>query len=1056
MHPRTDSEADKPSPGHYDPQMMVAISVLGPMELRSDGRTLPVPAGKVTQLLIRLALEAGTPVRSERLIDDLWSDSTDSTGRNTLQAKVSALRRALDGAAVVVARSGGYVLQVESASVDALDVIHLATTAKELLAAGDLAGSLATAERALAMYRGEILADAGDGEWLIPHRVRLQEVRRGLVEDRLSARLELGAPASVIGDLEAEVALDPVREGLWVLLITALYRDGRQSDALAAYQRARGHLAEELGLDPGPALQAVEQAVLRRDPALDGSPVTVDGVPPGPAAAPHWIAEKASLPGNLPAMTATLVGRTTELSTLPDLLREHRLVCLLGPGGVGKTRLAVEVARGAHAADGVWLVRLENARTAETLAQALGESLAMNGPTEAMVIDRLRTADALLVLDNCEHLLDAVAELTERLLMAAPRVRVLATSQIPLGLAGEVDFQLDPLPLADSVALFSRRATERRRSFVVDPQTADAIEDVCRSLDGLPLAIELAAARTKALSVQEIARRLDDRFGLLSDTSSRRPERHRTLRTAIEWCYDLLFPDDQRGLWALACFDGGAPLAAAESVAAALGVPTESAMDVIGRLADRSLVAVDIGADGSVRYRLLDSVRAFAAARLAEAGSTDIARAAHLAWLVAASERCRAEQHGPRLPLHVAFAIQERANIDAALAWAADHDPLSGLRLANNFGWIPVILGEGAVAAERLRRALRAAGDAAPAAAQARALAMIGWDEAAADVERARVEAERSTVLADASGDADVIAASRFSLAFVLLQQGRPRQALQVGDDWWATASAPRQVDTAIYCALVGYAALALGETGRLEAACAQAAELPDVDDGWLASQFAANLGRLAQAEHRYADAVTHFGRAAQEAHRVGLAATEGFHLVNVGLSQLQTGDDRSAISTFERAIEMTQTVGLMRVVAVARVRLGQLFRQAGERQAARMSLHAADDWFRSAGGGAESLLAQCLLVAMDAQDGVPDADRRLTALVETADQAEDVDVQILALDGLAASRATAGDAEAAASFLHRSDGLMATAGTNLRDADRFDAQRARLLLADGAPSPVG
>lgn len=1026
----------------------LSISLLGPIAVTRDGAPLAVPSGKTTQLLIRLALETCTLVSADRLIEDLWGEAVATTDRNTLQAKVSALRRALGDATVVVGRNGGYVLDVDPRAVDALEVLRLTESATPLLAGGEAAAVSDVSQRALSLFRGEILPDAGDGRWVVPHRARLAEVRRALIESSLAARLESGKSSGVIGELEAQISLDPLRESLWVLLITALYRDGRQSDALAAYRRARDLLLDELGLDPGPALQAVERAVLAGDETL--SRRTPDRLASS--------APSAAARGNLPALATTLVGRGQDVEELAGLLRERRLVSIVGPAGVGKTRLALEVARGDRSVDGAWLVRLENVRTPDSVAQAVGESFAMSGPNEAMVIDRLRTTEALLVLDNCEHLADAIANLVQRLLAAAPRVRVLVTSQVPLGVDGEVDYQLEPLPLTESVELFALRASQLRRSFVFDPDNAHAIEGLCRSLDGLPLAIELAAARTKALSVPEIARRLDDRFGLLSDPSGRRPERHRTLSAAIAWSYDLLFPDDQRGLWALSCFTGGAPLAAAEDVVVALGVPSESAIDVIGRLTDRSLVAVEEGTGGEFRYRLLDSVRAYAAARLDEAGATDVASAAHLAWLAAAARESVAEQRGPRLAQHVAFFVQERANIDAALTWAAVHDPLQGLRVANDFGWISVILGEGAVAAQRLRRVIDAAGDLAAPSDVARALSLIGWDEAAADVEHARADAERSVVLADLVGEPDVVAASRFSLAFVLLQQGLPKQSMHVMDDWIATRGPSTAVDTwtlGVRSALVGYAALGLGDVARLATATEEAARLePDLNDEWMASHFAANAGRLAQAEHRFDDAVSQFALAADHAHRVGLPATEGFHLVNVGLAQQQTGDDQAAIATYERAIELTTSVGLMRMVAVAGVRVGQLRRQAGDREASRSSVESADSWFRASGGGAGADLAQCVLAAMDAEDGLPGAAHGLLLLLNTAADKGNVEVEVLALDALAAVRAQSGERAEAFSFLQRSDALMVSSGAMLRESARLDARRARSFLNPGGPSP--
>ncbi|HEX4416403.1 MAG TPA: BTAD domain-containing putative transcriptional regulator, partial [Kofleriaceae bacterium] len=787
----------------------------------------------------------------------------------------------------------------------------------------------------------------------------------------------------------------PLRESLWALLITALYRDQRQAEALDAYRTVRERLADELGLDPGPELRALEQQVLQQDERLDAPPVAVSAAPTAPT--------PRGATGNVPTLSARLFGRADELRELAAAIDLNRLVTLVGPAGVGKTRLAIEVARAAAPPDGTWLVRLENVRTPAALAQTIGEAFGIGGATEALVHERLQAAGALVVLDNCEHLIDEIAELTARLLDAAPQLTVLATSQVPLNLDGEVVVTLAPLALADSVGLFAHRAGERRRSFVLDPDSESAIEDVCRSLDGLPLAIELAAARTRALSVQEIARRLDDRFGLLSDPSSRHPQRHRALATAIAWSYDLLFPDEQRGLWALACFDGGAPLDAAEHVAGALGVPSAAALDVLGRLADRSLVAVDVGDGGSVRYRLLDSVRAFASLRLREAGDDAVARRAHCDWFAAAADRAQANDRGPRLVDQVHIFRTERANIDAALTWAAEYDPPTGVRLALGFGWISVILGDGAVAAQRLRDALAAAGEQVTLAERAVGYAYTCWDEAAADIERARLEGSEAMRLGELSGDPSAIAESTFALAFTLLQSGQPRAVLELLDTWWAQAVQPvSDWPLGLYSVLAGYAAAGIGDIEGIRAACVTLAGVR-VEDGWLISQAEANFSALALAEGRFDAAAAHLEQAATAAEAVQLPATAGFHLSGLGRVLQLAGRPREAVLALERAIEAGLAVGLMRIVAFSRVRLGRTLLDLGERDSARTALTTANAWFTVSGGGSEAALAEALLIVMDGQDGVAGARARLDTALITARADDNREVEELIVAALAA-----------------------------------------------------
>ena len=729
--------------------------MLGPVEVTRDGQPLPVPGGKTSELLVRLALDAGLFVRTDRLVDELWHGAAD-TRRNTLQSKVTRLRRAFGDPLVIAGGENGYKLAAEPSEIDALVALRDASAAARRLDAGDDRGAAELSQAALDLYRGDLLPGAGDGDWAVPHRARLDEARMKLIEVRLSALLELGDPGDLVGELEAAVSAYPFQEGLWALLITALYRAGRQADALATYQRVRALLADELGLDPGPRLQQLERQILRQDPSLR----VPDRVPPRPAAAA----------GNLPSLSAGLVGREEDIAALAGLLAEQRLVEVVGPGGVGKT--AVAIATGRALAEPAWLVRLEAATTADEVLDAVLAAIDVTGG-EAALLERLAGGASVVILDNCEHVVDAAAALAVRLLDAAPALRILCTSQVPLDVEGEAVVELAPLALADAVELFTRRATRPGGG-------DDAVQELCRSLDGLPLAIELAAARTRTLSIEEISRRLDDRFSVLSDPASRRPQRRRALKATIGWSYELLFPDDKRGLWALAPFAGGAPLPAVESVLEALDVPAAAAIDVVGRLASRSLVIVD--GDVSVRYRLLDSIRAFALEALAEQGLSDRALGAHAAWFADAARSSTAGVRSDRQAEHLAFARGERANLDAALAWTAAHDPLLGLDIVNGFGWAWIVLGDSR-GAQRILAALDAAGEAAPGPARAGALLLAAWIEASTGhLELAREHIATATALAEATGDVELRARCCYYLAYVVSHDGEFAAAMELTD----------------------------------------------------------------------------------------------------------------------------------------------------------------------------------------------------------------------------------------------------------------------------------
>ena len=438
-------------------RQVLTVAVLGPLEVTRDGQRVPVPGGKTSELVVRLALEAGAPVSADRLVDDLWSAGGRSTRRNTLQSKVAMLRRAFGDPSVIESRDGGYALAVEPSDVDAIAALGVVATASGLLDAGDDRGAADLCASTLKLYRGDVLQAAGDGEWVDPHRARLEEARMKLLEIQFTARLRLGDVADVIGELEAAVATYPFQESLWELLITALYRAGRQADALATYQRVRNQLAEELGLDPRPQLQELEQRILVQDASLDL------------ASRPAGRVDGRRSAGNLPSMTAELVGRETEVAAVSDLLAGERLVEIVGPGGIGKTAVAIAVGRrlasstGWRRIGGIWLARLETATTANDVVDVLVS--AVDGPGgEAALFERLKSSSAVVILDNCEHVIDAAAALAVRLLDAAPGLRILCTSQVPLDIDGEVVFELAPLALSDAVELFTRRATAQRLS----------------------------------------------------------------------------------------------------------------------------------------------------------------------------------------------------------------------------------------------------------------------------------------------------------------------------------------------------------------------------------------------------------------------------------------------------------------------------------------------------------------------------------------------------------------------------------------------------------------
>ncbi|MGD0593576.1 MAG: BTAD domain-containing putative transcriptional regulator [Acidimicrobiales bacterium] len=615
----------------------LAFGLLGPMVVVGETGEIAIHGVVRRRLLVRLLIAANRPVAVERLREDLWEGEPPASAASTLKSHISLLRRSL-GADRLSHCDGAYVLAVGP---DELDITRFETEAaagRALLRGGDMRGAAETLGRGLGWWRGRALMDVADTSWGEPEAVRLEELRAGALEGWLEARLALGESHEVIADAESAVAEHPLREGLWAKLITALYGCGRQADALRAYQRLRELLAEQLGIAPSPELAALEGAVLRQDLTL--GPVYGSARPAPPRAGPT---------SNLPQELTSFISRPTEAAELASLLRQPGLVTLTGAGGTGKTRLALRAARNAEPeCEGVWFCELASlddpSQLWPELASAIGCADQAGVELAETVTRRLAEGTHLVLLDNCEHLLDAAAALVLRLLRSAPNLRVLATSRSPLGVEGEVVDRIPSMSVPgdvtgpegllafESVRLFVERAKSQQAAFSLDESTAAAVAAVCARLDGIPLALELAAARLRTMSVADIERRLDDRFRLLTSGVRSAPARQQTLRSLIDWSYDLLDERERDTLGRLSVFPAGFDLAAAEAVAAGEQPP---ALDVIASLVDKSLVQADM-TGVTARYRLLETVREYASATLGgiEAAEARAAHARHFLELV--------------------------------------------------------------------------------------------------------------------------------------------------------------------------------------------------------------------------------------------------------------------------------------------------------------------------------------------------------------------------------------------------------------------------------------
>ena len=624
-----------------------------------------------------LALDAGSVVPSDRLVDDLWRSQPPPGAPKTLRSYISRLRRLLRPEATLTARGDGYVLELEHAWVDAARFEGLTKEGQAALTLGEVREAAERFGDGLALWRGRALADVIDVEVLALESGRLEELRLEALEGRIEAELELGLHAELVSELERLVAEHPLRERFWRQLVLALYRCERQADALAAYRRARDLLAEELGLEPGEELQRLEQAVLRHEvPAI-----------------PRHVQ-----PHNLPAPLTTFVGRDRDLTDLERVLGEARLVTLTGLGGVGKTRLALELAARLveDYPDGVWFVDLSGIADPSLVPAQVAAVLGLRESAALPLLDilrnYLRTRELLLILDNCEHLLPSCAELIETLLQGAPPLRILATSRDSIGVTGGVEYAIEPLEVPPATAasreaasvgavrLFLDRAS-KPSGLAATPTAVATVARICRDLDGIPLAIELAAARTRALSVDEIAAHLDDRFGFLKYWRRVAVPRHQTLRATMDWSYELLSDREKEVMRRLSVFAGGSTLRAAAAVCAA--GDQASALDTITGLVERSLVVADQRGE-ETRYRLLETVRQYAAERLEEAGEADATRRAHALTFLSLVEEAPSPDGDP-----LARLVPEQDNLRMALDWslAAGEEIAPALALASSRFW---------------------------------------------------------------------------------------------------------------------------------------------------------------------------------------------------------------------------------------------------------------------------------------------------------------------------------------------------------------------------------
>ncbi|HVL86048.1 MAG TPA: BTAD domain-containing putative transcriptional regulator [Pseudonocardia sp.] len=668
--------------------MTVEFRLLGEIEARLDGRCLDPGHARQRGVLGALLVDVNRPVPVAHLIERVWADRPPYRARNALSAYVSRLRSLLaDLPDVRIARGpGGYVLTADPLSVDLHRCRHLARQAR---AVEDAAAATALFEQALELWRGEPFAGV-DGPWFDDVRTALVAERTAVVLDRNDAALRAGRHAELLAELSAAVREHPLDERLGGQLMQALFRSGRQADALATYQRLRRQLVDELGTDPGPLLRQVHQQILDGEDAAPEVPARPERAarPAGRTSRPP-ARDTAPPPGNLFRRRTRFIGRDEDVSRIAAAVRTTPLVTLTGPGGVGKTRLAVEAAARARGEfpDGVWMCELaplaDLAAVGHAIAAALGVQQRQGLDIEQTITEYLDGRALLLVVDNCEHVLDATARVLDLVVRQCAAVSVLATSREALGVEGEQIFPVRPLPAGDATALFVERARAHRPELRLDPDAEAAVSEICRRLDGLPLAIELAAARMRMMTAAELADRLDD-GRLVSGGARGALPRQQSLVAAIEWSYRLL-SEPERALFArLSTFAGGFDLAAAHAVCARPGSTEADALDLLTGLVDKSMVVVETAPRGS-RYLVLETLRAYGRERLGEAGLVGRVERQHAGYFTALAEQGARAVQGADEQAWVERMLPEYDNLRVAFERAvADRDGDLALRLVTS------------------------------------------------------------------------------------------------------------------------------------------------------------------------------------------------------------------------------------------------------------------------------------------------------------------------------------------------------------------------------------
>lgn len=909
--------------------------VLGPLVVWDAlGRPVKVPEAKVRAVLANLLMHGGGPVPADRLIEDVWAGNPPGGSANTLQTKISQLRRVL-GREQVVREPAGYRLPLTDGVVDALRFQELAERARargEPAVKGDLFAE------ALALWRGPAYADVAESLFARSEVARLEELRLTVLEDHADVRLTLGQHAALAMELGELVRRHPLRERLRMAHMRALYRAGRQGDALRGFQELRRQLAEELGVSPGPAVSTLHEAILRQEPQL--TPPTVESL---------------SCRTNLPSPLTPLIGRGETVGQLRAWLRadpDTRLVTLTGLGGVGKTRLATAAARemDERFTDGVWLVELAGlsaTATPDDIAERVITTLglcdtAASEPNLDDLVGWLCQAVAdkrlLILLDNCEHVVEAVAVLAGAVLSTVPGGHLLLTSQEALGIPGEVVRPVPPLALPEhtgpgavarssAVELFVERAAAAVPGFILDADNAPAVAAICRRLDGIPLALELVASRLRTLSPDQLATCLDNRFTPPDVRARGLPARQQTLRGMLDWSWQLLTADERIVLRRLAVHADGCTLASAETVCADRDLHADRVSDLLSRLVDRSLVVRKAG-----RFRLLESVAAYCSERLAEAGEAPTIRTRFVRCYTELAERESEQLRGPDQRRRLERLDAESVNLRRALDLAATENAAGdALRLVNAMAWYWFLRGRLTEARRSLQTALATPGETTPAARLTARAWLAGTELRTSPASAAPVPAgEDPTAGLD---DPVLRARLQWFVGTGLTGHGHHRQGRHLVEasltgartarDRWGEAAALVELASLLPAQAESHAELG-------------AALFHETGDRWGQLRATRSLALAAERDGDHARTERLHREGLLVAEELGLWSEVVEALIRLGQTALADGHAQRATELYERALSVSAERANRRGEIRAEVGLGLAARLRGDREAAR------------------------------------------------------------------------------------------------------------------------